>query len=656
MKKGINKYLGALVMGTALMAVPACTDTWNEHYRTEDEYTADKTLWELLESRENLSNFRDIVAKARFYRDENHPAYTLNGKDTVFYTFKDVLSANTPITVWAPVNDALSAEEWQKFADMAETQGYNLQQQFVGNHVALYRKSMAKTGTETFRLINNKFATLDYANHMFEASNVSESDIAARNGLLHVIDEENEFFHNLYEYIKFSGNVNRFNQYLVVRDTTYFLESASIEGLPDENGNPTYVDSVYFQDNMLFNYRRYNPTGADAQDAWMNDMKMFGARINAEDSAYVVVIPTDEAWEKATEMMKPYYNYGQGVYPRMSKVKVTSTQGATRDIKGARKTFPNGKGYETVDSLQAVNIDMDIIAPLAFNINLQPQQNGTPWTKETFMNGGYKSCPYLLNTYGDTIRDVYEEVDGVKKLVWRKDDLFEKGNVTKMSNGYAIISDTWNYPSDLWMRGIDMDVDYQYYFMTTSTRQEVKTISNEDAKDWIDEYGRCSEQRYLSVTGNSNRATPEIAFTLQGYQNMNSDVMSAKYDVQVVLVPIWYNTSDTIPDLPEDEVEMPKSRLVFTLYGWTEDKIGNSNLSYKRQTALAKSTISYRSEKVDTITIMEDVVFPLSYKNLNDAYPVLEITSDKLTNAELSQGYTRSFNIDRIILKCKGAE
>jgi len=653
MKKGINKYLGALVMGTALVAVPACTDTWDEHYRTEDEYTANETLWELLESRDDLSNFRDIVAQARFYRDENHPAYTLNGKDTVFYTFKDVLSANTPITVWAPVNNALSEEDWTKFADMVKAKDYyNLQQQFIGNHVALYRKSMAKTGTETFRLINSKFAKLDYNKHMFQDANVTKSDIAARNGLLHVIDKGNEFFYNLYEYIKFSGDVSRYNEYLVARDTTYFLESASIEGLPDENGNPTYVDSVYFQDNMLFNYISYNPTGADAQDAWMNSMKMYAARINIEDSAYVLVIPSNTAWENATEMMKPYYNYGQGVYPRMSKVKITSTQGMTRDIKNARRTFPNGKGYETVDSLQAVNIDMDIISPLAFNINLQPQQNGTPWTKETFMNGGYKNCPYLLNTRGDTIRDVKDENGSI---IWSKNSLFETGKLQEMSNGYAIITDIWNYPQDMWMRGIDMDVDYQVYYQSTSTRNEIKTISNEDAKNWIDDYGRCSEQRYLSVTGNSSRANPEIAFELDGYKKLNADVMSAKYDVQVVMVPIWYNTSDTLPDLPETEAEMPKSRLVFTLYGWTEDKIGNSNISYTRQTALAKNTISYRSEKVDTITIMEDVVFPLSYKNLNDAYPVLQVTSDKLTNAELSEGYTRSFNIDRIILKCKGA-
>ena len=149
-------------MGTALMAVPSCTDTWNEHYQAEDAYTATESLWELLEARKELSNFRSIVSKAKFYRDETHPAYTINGEDTVFYTFKDVLNANSPVTVWAPTNDALTAEEWQKFEEMAENDGYNLQQQFVGNHIALYRKTMTKSGKETLRLINSKFAVINY--------------------------------------------------------------------------------------------------------------------------------------------------------------------------------------------------------------------------------------------------------------------------------------------------------------------------------------------------------------------------------------------------------------------------------------------------------------------------------------------------------------
>lgn len=662
MNKGINKYLGAIVMGTALMAVPSCTDTWNEHYQTDNEQASTETLWEVLESREDLSNFCNIIAQAKFYRDENHPAFTLNGRDTVYYTFKDVLSANTPVTVWALTNNAMSDQEWNDYKEMAKNNSYNLQQQFIGNHIALYRKSMAKTGTETFRLINSKFVTIDYKGEkgvMFNRSTVVENDIPARNGLLHILDSRNEFFPNLYEYIKFNGkNIDYLRQYLVERDTTYFLESASIEGLPDENGNPTYVDSVYFQDNMMFNWRKYNPTGADAADSWMNSLKMIYAQINTEDSAFVMVVPTDAAWTKATNDMAKFYEYGEGVYPRMSKVKNSATSHEVRDIKGARRSFANGKGYETVDSLQTVNIDMDLIYPLAFNINLQPQNNGKVWTKASFMNGGYKTCEYLLTTTGDTIRDVKDQ-DG--NVIWRKDDLFEKGDITEMSNGYAIISDTWNYPRSYWMRDIDMDVNAGniYGNLPTNTTYESMELLNSDAKDWIDDYGRCSEQKYIHVKGNSNANNiPDIGFKLQGCKIGDADVMSgAKYDVQIVLVPLWYNESDIEPALPESEETCPKAKLICSLYGWSVDKIGNKDLSYKKQQLIAQTpAIDYLGNKVDTITIMEDVEFPLSYKNIDDAFPVLHITSPRLSPAEQKNGYKKEFNIDRIILKCKETE
>ena len=428
-------------MGTALMAVPSCTDTWNEHYQAEDAYTATESLWELLEAREDLSNFRSIVSKAKFYRDETHPAYTINGEDTVFYTFKDVLNANSPVTVWAPTNDALTAEEWQKFEEMAENDGYNLQQQFVGNHIALYRKTMTKSGKETLRLINSKFAVINYDESTLQKAQVVEKNIGARNGLLHILDSQNEFLFNLYEYIKFSGEVETFSEYLVKRDTVYFMESASIEGLPDENGNPTYVDSVYFQDNMMFGRSSYNPTGADAEDAWMNDIKMFNAQLNTEDSAFVMVVPTDIAWQNITEKIQPLYNY-VSTYPRMDKVNLSATKAATMDIFKARKGYATGKGYETVDSLKAVNIDMDIISPLVFNVNLQPQKDGQVWTMENFINGGYRDCEYLLTTVGDTIRDIYEVENGVKTLVWSKNSLFEGEGVKEtkeMSNGMPLL-------------------------------------------------------------------------------------------------------------------------------------------------------------------------------------------------------------------------
>ena len=650
-------------MGTALLAVPSCTDTWNEHYQTEDSYTANETLWELLESREELSKFSSIVAKAKFYRDEHHPAISVVNGDTSYYTFKDILSANAPITVWAPRNEALSDEDWNKYETMAVNDGYNLQQQFLGNHIALYRKTMTKTGKETFRLINSKFATIDYDKAMLQKSKVDEEmmNIGASNGLLHVLETKNEFLYNLYEYIKFSGEVETFSKYLVKRDTTYFKEDASIEGLPDENGNPTYVDSVYFQDNMMFNRDQENPTSIDATDAWMNPLKMFRAQLNTEDSVFVMVVPTDLAWETVTNKFNSYYQY-VSTYPRMDKVNLSSTKGVFSSIYGARHSYTTEKGYETVDSLQNVNIDMDIIRPLVFNLNLQPQIAGKVWTINDFINEkGYEKCEFLLTTVGDTIRDVYE--DGVQ--VWSKNSLFENVEQLKeMSNGYALITNKWNYPRQYWMRDIDVDCGVNnMYEKSTATRLTDRDMNNTLAASWIDEYGRVSEQRYLSVAGQATSTNPEVTFGLKGSKQGEAHVMSGKYDVQIVLVPRWYETSEAERDTT---AAIQKNRLVCTLYYWDEtlaakaDPKDNPNakldLKYTKQIKLESAKIEYSGEKVDTITVLTDVEFPVSYKNLIETYPVLNIKCDKLSNTDVKDGYSRAFNIDRIILKSKEPE
>lgn len=701
MKKGINKYLGALIVGTALMAVPSCTDTWDEHYQTENAGTASENLWEKMTQRDDLSNFCEIVSMARYYRDEKHPAYTEVDGEKVYYTFKDILQANTPVTVWAPTNDALTEKEWEEYKLMAQNDGYNLQLRFLGNHIALYRKGMTQSGRddhETFRLINGKFATIYYKDGLFQKSVVKEEnkDLPASNGLLNVIEQENEFLYNLYEYIKYSPddeNLTTFRDYLVKRDTTYFLESASIEGLPDENGNPTYVDSVYFQDNLMFSRTWYNPTNIDATDAWMNDLKMLNAEINVEDSTIVMIVPTDDAWKDATQRLQSHYKYASA-YPRMDKTINSSTKDATFDIFKARKTFENGKGYETVDSLQTVNIDMDIIAPLAFNLSRQPQVDGREWTLKTFLiEKGYKRCPYLLNTQGDTIRDVYEIVNGVKiRKVWEKNSLFEDASIKEikeMSNGYAIKTDKWNFPLDYWKSDIDFDVEYRIYDNITGAKGTMFDINNSTTADWIDMYGRCSAQRFMNISGRSSNTNPWFVVSLWGNRLKNSaDVMSGKYDVQVVLVPDWYRESnepypDTMypkggnADESEDEEGtgeetaledgenndykvlpeyIKKNKITCTLYYWDESLIGGSDLKYDKQKSVVSEVIEYSGEKVDTITVLTDVEFPLSYQNLLRAYPVLKIESTPSNDDVRYNGYIRELNIDRIILKAKDAE
>ena len=654
MRKGINRILGAFMMGTALMAVPSCTDTWENHYNAENTDSADKTLWELLEEREDLSSFRNIVSKAKYYRDEGRPAFTMNGTDTVFYTYKDVLSGNSPVTVWAPQNDALTDEEWEKYEKMAEEEPYNLQQQFISNHMALFRKTMtaSKEKSDTIRLINSKFATIDYANGLFQNSKVLEKNIGATNGLLHVIETENEFLYNLYEYIKFSGVVNTFREYLVARDTLIFLPGSSIEGLPDANGNPTYVDSAYIQDNFMFHRTSYDPTGVDSEGEWMNAMKMFYADINTEDSAYVMIVPTDRAWEEARTRLAPYYKFAD-TYPRMSRLVDNPESKIGISIDKAQRGFLSGLEYGTVDSLQKVNMDMDIIYPLVFNARTQRGNKGKPWrTAQDFMDG-YENCEYLLTTTGDTIRDIKDENGTV---IWYKKSLFENGRVElkEMSNGIAILTDSWNYRHDYWMRDIDIEANYPYYIVDPGTRTQIEDINNTVAAEWIDNYGRCSEQSYLHVLkGNSYSDANSLVFRLEGSKFGQANVMSARYDIQIVVVPNWYRNTEEEPEKP---TKIAKNRFRCTLYYWDENTKDKSSYGYAYQEKVACPDVEYDNAKVDTLTLLEDFQFPVSYRNQRYAYPLLEVKTSVSRTENLKGTYTNEYKIDKIILKCKETE
>lgn len=654
MRKGINRILGAFMMGTALMAVPSCTDTWENHYNAENTGSANKTLWELLEEREDLSSFRNIVSKAKYYRDEGRPAFSMNGTDTVFYTYKDVLSGKSPITVWAPKNDALTDEEWEMYEKMAEEKPYNLQHQFISNHIAMFRKTMTQYSMdrETIRLINNKFATIDYTNGLFQKSKVLEKNIGATNGLLHVIETENEFQYNLYEYIKFSGDVNTIKEYITARDTLIFMPGSSIEGLPDANGNPTYVDSAYRRDNFMFYSKYYDPTGKDSEGEWMNSMKMFNADINTEDSAYVMIIPTDRAWEAARTRLTPYYKFAD-TYPRMERLTDNPESKIGISINKAQRGFLSGLEYGTVDSLQKVNMDMDIIYPLVFNARTQRGNKGTPWrTAQEFMNG-YKNCEYLLTTTGDTIRDILDENGNV---IWSKESLFENGRVElrEMINGIAILTDSWNYGHNYWMRDIDIEANKPYKKVDSETRIQIEEINNTVAAEWIDKYGRCSEQSYLHVLeGADNYYENSLVFALDGSKFGQANVMSAKYDILIVVVPNWYRNTEEEPEKPK---RIAKNRFRCTLYYWDENTKDKSSYGYEHQEKEPCREVIYKNEKVDTLPLLEDFPFPVSYRNQKYAYPLLEIKT-YVSSREFSQGtYTNEYKIDKIILKCKETE
>ena len=375
--------------------------------------------------------------------------------------------------------------------------------------------------------------------------------------------------------------------------------------------------------------------------------KCFFARINQEDSAFIMVLPTDEAWTKAKQKLASLYKY-----PSKYEDKVKGNQGSSviREIKDP-------------DSLANMSMNMDITAPLVFNVNRQPKVGGKLWTLEDFIDNKGATAEYLLNTYGDTLRNT---------ATWDKTSLFN-GNLIKMSNGYAYEVSTWAYPRDLYQPDIEVEVDYSSFYNTSNTStyykagSETKSISfsNSTYADIANKYGHVSHNNFYYIAAPGPTSTPHVEIKLTGNLPSTSpvvtrwqeaDVMSGKYDVKVVMVPYWYslvpNEDGIIKSEFYDEHYIDSIAAITKMSFTGQLRYNNNDSKGKDATTKKSAVIEYNSLKVDTLTVFEDFEFPYSYKNLTYSYPTL-IIDGATKSASAKKGFIYHLYIDRVILKSK---
>lgn len=648
----INKYIGAIALGAVLVTVPGCTDPT---IPTElDEPASGKvTLWEQISKDPQYSRFAAIAQKAMYYKDDTHPVPT--------YSFSQLLNSNQLVTLWAPTNEGISKEDSIKYTNMCNAeQGYNLQQQFLGNHIALWRRNISEAGVDTIRMINGKNLVFDKEKLTFQNIPMiqSMSNIPASNGVLHSLRGIAPFHFNFYEHLKFSDNRTKFGDYIVSKDTVYFDTNASIEGLPDENGNPTYVDEVYYTSNRLFNTRNYLPE--NGRDSWQMADKGFGARINVEDSVWVMLMPTDAAWDAAYEKLKPYYKYGT-VYDDKTKSNLSGVKTETM-----MKNLP-------ADSLQKMSIEMDMIAPLVFNVHKQPKITEEMWTAEEFIkNYADPGIEYYLNTYGDTLRNTE---------TWDKAELFNGLEPIPMSNGYAFETGNWNFPAEFYRPDVVVEVEgYHNFFYLEGTNNKLGddsknvTFSNEKFSEITSKYGSVSNNNFFYFAPTGPSANPKVEIKLQGNDPNsyvpNAEVMSGKYKVQIVLVPAWYEKLAKEDSISYDFYQKDEmGELILDEEGnkildeeYISNLAKNSQQSVKVQlyydnnkTSLQKYPSSAKTISCDPenpgVQVLEivDVDFPYSYKNMRFCYPTITIEG-ATTATTAKKGFMYGFYIDQVIL------
>lgn len=633
--KSIHKYIGVLTVCAAVLTLPACTDTWDEHYEGtgDSQLAGTETLWQHIKSNPKLSRFATLAEKTPYYKDQLHPLHKSDGTP---FTFKDMLMGSQLLTVWAPENDAI--ENYEMWLGYTETNPYLVQQQVLSNSMSLYRQVATGTAIDTITMLNGKKMQFDKSQPAMQNIKLDEKNIAASNGTLHTLTTRIPFEYNIYEYLKNSTDerISRFHDYVIGTDTTYFFENGSIEGTPDENGNPTYVDSAYVTTNTLFMGSKRFPTNTNT-DKYLSYEESFGAPIQAEDSTFIFTIPTDAAWQAAYQKLEKYYNYAP-VYEDHEK--------KNNNVKGVYREVTN------VDSLKAANIDMDIISPLCYNLKIQPNAAGYQrrMTMDEFL-ANPDQAKYILNTFGDTLRT---------DAAWQQSQLFQ-GERVKMSNGVGLIVNEWPIPMKLYRPDLIIETSPYNIFNSEASNGSTQFIgfSNEGASKWIDGYGKVSKNNFLYVKPKTPSEKAKFQFKLIGTDgdNRESDVMSGKYDIYLVLVPnLYVMSNDSIIINPNDLANcgfaavsgdtIPLKHNIEAVVYYNEGNAKGTDAKSK------KMSIEYDGTKVDTICIAQDFEFPVTYKNLLHSYPYIELTSTS-TSAERKKGFSNDYCIDRIILKSK---
>lgn len=266
-KKQRLASLAAIVL-MAGGAFTACSD-WDDHYtaNTQINPTAEKTIWEMLESRSDLSDFRKLVAKANM--------------DTT-------LNKINAYTVWAPLDGTFN---YDSVVSVSEASGSKLLKEFVLNHIAQYSHSTTSAAKERILLLNEKKEYMEGVPGKWTMAGlpIREANLACKNGYLNVIDGNIPFYPNIYESLRLGyPGMDSVSKYILKYDVRTLDLSQSTEG-PTVNGERTYLDSVYIEYNSLIN--------------------SMGTWINEEDSSYTMLIPDNEAWAKAKASIAKSFNY-----------------------------------------------------------------------------------------------------------------------------------------------------------------------------------------------------------------------------------------------------------------------------------------------------------------------------------------------------------
>lgn len=566
------------MLAATMLTAASCSDFSDYNEVPVDQLaTGNQTLWENISQHPQLTEFAALVKRVGFDSE---------------------LSKSGFYTVWAPLNGTFSAADYAAMSDSL------VLQQFVKNHVAEYGHGASGLVRERIHTLNDKSYIFEgNGSYTFDRVSITDPNLPSSNGVLHLLGGQAVFYPNLYEYLMSAENNALLHDYFKKYEQTYLDQNASVKG-PMVDGVQTYIDSVM----VTYNSLTYS----------------LNALIQNEDSSYTFIMPTDEAYQKMYDRVKPLHNY------------IEST--IVQDV----ENFTSASGTQTKTITTNAPYLQDSLTSRAVVRNLIYSNNDA--YNQWILGNGPET---------DTLRST------TRTKLSNPDDILNKymvGKPIELSNGYARLVDSLAfYPWETFNRQINVNPRFYLYGLFDGTAHGY-TVEDSFIPFVFGPDANITDFRYYSIEPNGIYNKPTIIISLP-------DVLSTTYNFYVVFLPSAWSVFGG---------EERPNKLNFQLsYCGTNGKLANYifDKAYADSlltggklptlpTSISSSTVAMRSAfendpfKTDTVFIGR-FTFPVAYSGLGDDYrPNIRITSPISTfNATQMAQYTRDVRIAAIIMK-----
>ena len=637
MKNRISQWVsrGALA-AMALLAVSACTD---DHFDIKNTMGSDKTLWETIESNPNLSDFAGILKRTKVLSNENDHKASI--------TAADLLNQPQSFTMWAPLDAAAkyaalgTAEGRTKALDIS----YYVWSQLVGNHIARFNHE-GYTGKQEIKMMNNKNAY--YTGDKFSNIPVQGTTEVASNGSLHLLNGIAPFAYNIFDYLGHDPKFSSVNNLIASRTHVDTLWNLSTPGALNEKGQMVYVDTFINRRNEI--------------------LGVANASIREEDSTYVALIPTNEAWEQGKEKIGRILKYGARYSYEWNGAdfnrKVLKDQFR---LDAATKADPK---LTLADSLQQRITEQN----MAINMFFAPYYMRNIDSKDSAQLNTYvQHADSLIST----ARTVFYNAaaDGTSKNS-TLNPVFAGLKPYRASNGYIYRLSKYDLdPAYAWVKKLEYLMGRSGFFTILNTNN-VRSASGKGTfvalnESNYNEYRAKTDEEGKEITDAEGNVVmtgvkgdiPTSSYVRFQIDNIQSEmvvnfrlpqVFSTRYEVELVMVP-----SKT--DLNFGDVE--DERVIFTakvvddegkeLEFIDENGKATKSITIDQEEKDAKGNPQFDQSKVNTIKLGKYIEFPKCYAGLPsgiDSFPRLVLTMPKKKRSD-NKIRCSALNIVSLVLK-----